>query len=255
MKISLKEVREKTPYATGYGLLKKTWIYEEFRYFCIWFFLNISMNSLQLTIFWGILGLWGIILIGIGNYYSIILGTIMLMFAVFLDECDGAVGRIRENKGDLNRSKICAYVDALNHSIHFSFLFLFLGVGLWRMKDNLWFIYVGGVVSIIYILNGFVKDTLYKTYFNENEDIRTQIIKSKKRGEWEDIIENKSKNFFGKIKFYIYNVIKLNGSLMILIILSIFNLTEVYLYLYAILILLIFVRTIIYTGKIVNLVK
>lgn len=245
MKITFKEVKEREPLTIGYGFLTKTAPYEFIRYFWIWFFANIGFTANQVTLLWGFLGVAGIIFLGIGNYYLMILGAFLMAFAVFLDDVDGAIARLRNE-----RSKTGIYLDTANHIVHFPLFFLALGIGLFRMNNEIFLLYLGLFVSYLYVLNSSLKDNLYKTFFNESAKIRKKIQKKKSYSEWQDIVDKREKTFRARFKFGFYNAVKFNSSLVILIFIAILNLTRFYLYFYAIFFSISFLRNIFQIKKI-----
>lgn len=238
MRISLKEVKEKEGFARGYSLGKTNWLYENFRYFWVWIFLRLGFSANQLTVFWGILGVAGLFLMAVGDYWMMIIGLVVLNFAIYLDEVDGAVARLGKTM-----TKRGQYIDAIDHYVHFYLVFLAIGIGLFRMSGEILWFYLGVFTSFMYIFNSTVKDTLYKSFFSSDKKIRDKIAKGRKEeGDWENMIKKKGKGFFNKLIFKTYRTIKIGSTLIILTFIAIFNWTQYFLIFYAIITPLILIR-------------
>lgn len=239
MRITLKEVKKKEGYASGVSFIKGTRAFETIRYFFIWLFLNLGFTANQVTIGFGILSVIGLIFIAIGNYWLMVFGCFLEFFAVFLDDCDGAVARIRKHTSNLGM-----FIDGFIHSIHYSFLWVALGAGIWKLGWSINYLYLGMFTTFIWISNTFLKDTLYKAFFDAPKKIKDQIIKGKKAYEGDSFFKKDKRNLKEKIEFNLFKIIKMNASLFILVILAIFGYERYFLIFYSMLVPIFFIRNI-----------
>ncbi len=237
MKISLKEIKEREGYASGYHFLKGTKFFEVPRYWFIWLFLNIGFNANMVTTTFGVLGIIGLFFIAMGNYWLVILGSGFMTFAVFLDEVDGAVARISKKTSNFGM-----YLDGVFHWIHFTFLWIALGIGIWNIQGEINYFYLGLITSSIWILNSETKNILYKSFFYTPEEIKKIITETKSNYEGRTFTDKIGK--FGILKYNSFRVLKLNASLYILIALAIFGYEKYFLFFYSVMLPIFYIRTI-----------
>ncbi|HVZ74300.1 MAG TPA: CDP-alcohol phosphatidyltransferase family protein [Polyangia bacterium] len=88
---------------------------------------NLPFTPNMITLFAGVLGLWGAFKISLGTYDSVLLGFLLLQAQSILDGCDGELARVRFQQTAIGEWLDTIVDDMLNIAI-----VLAVGVAIWR---------------------------------------------------------------------------------------------------------------------------
>lgn len=120
---------------------KKDWWHATPRFFSkyiTWILVKTPITANAITIFGIIISLIGLLLIGFGNHFFIILGFVLLYIYYISDECDGEVARYKKAT-----SLRGIYYDEISHLLFLSFFFVSLGFFIYRINGDLLYVFLG----------------------------------------------------------------------------------------------------------------
>jgi len=108
----------------------------------------------------------GFFFLSYGGYWHMILGLMFFVLFKILDCSDGEVARITNPNAmnPLHKSIEGPYFDGVGHYIYPICLYSGLGIGIFRMYGNFYFIYLGVILSILFVLEIALIDLLKVGY-------------------------------------------------------------------------------------------
>jgi phosphatidylglycerophosphate synthase len=189
--------------------------------YLIYFFSKYSIHPNVISFSWIILAFIGFYFIALGSYTHMVIGILIYHFALLLDSTDGGVARIlgKTNAGG-------EFLDRFFSTINRSVLLFAMGIGLFRVRGELLFLYLGIWSALFIFLDNFVRLKNYEALANSGrlDLIKDNVkkIKSAKRG----------------IKFYIIELFRPGNHFTLSFFAIIFALVDIYLYLFSIIIFL-----------------
>jgi len=119
-------------------------------------FLPFTAN--QVTFMWGIVGIIGIFLMALGNYFSLLAGILIYQFAILFDMVDGDVARVSK-KRNLGGS----WLDTVIHYLHRGLMPLALGIGVYVNSHKVFYFYAGFATCLFLIFDNLNKLKVYET--------------------------------------------------------------------------------------------
>ncbi len=143
----------------------------------------------------------------LGNYSAYLAGVLLLQFWYVLDHVDGELARYWKKT-----SAKGIFIDKLTHHIIHPFIYLFLGIGLWKQLNNPLMLILGSFTAYFLLLQDLI-----------NIDKRDSLIASNINKTKKEL--NQKSNMFGalftKVSLIVY---KVPGLMNILTLAAIFNL-------------------------------
>ena len=173
-----------------------------------WLFIQFRISGNVASIIMLITGIIATSFFTLGNYSNYIMGALLLQFWYVLDHIDGELARYWKKT-----SAKGIFIDKLNHHIVHPFIFLALGIGMYRQFNNPLMLVLGAFSAYFLLLQDLInidrKDSI----------IASKIFKTKK--ELDEKLSFKGL-IFKKTSAIIY---KIPGMMNIITIGAIFNLT------------------------------
>ena len=187
--------------------------------YLIYLFSILSIHPNLITLTWIVLAFIGFYFIALGNYTNMVVGILIYHFALLLDSSDGGVARIlgKTNAGG-------EFLDRFFSTINRSLILLVIGFGLFRVRQDTLFLYLGIFSAIFLNLENLIKLKGYEALINSN---RFDIIKKKIK---------KNRKTRHNIKFYIYEAFRPGNHFTLSFFAIIFSLADLYLYIFSVLI-------------------
>jgi len=125
-------------------------------------FTNISAN--QLSLFWLVLGMLGMVLIAFGSYGLALAGVIIAHFAMMLDQVDGDIARARK-KFTVGGP----YLDEISQVVYRSLLLFVVGVGLFNSGFSIFYLYAGAITAFVFLLHSTVDLKIRDVLWNKGK--------------------------------------------------------------------------------------
>ncbi len=173
-----------------------------------WLFIHFKMSGNIASIVMLITGLIATSFFTLGTYFGYLMGVLLLQLWFILDHVDGELARYWKKT-----SAKGIFIDKLNHHIVHPFIFLSLGIGLYRQFSNPLMLILGAFTAYFLLLQDLI-----------NIDKRDSLIGYKLSKN--KVNKYKKSNIFGvlftKTSAVIY---KIPGMMNIITIAAIFNLT------------------------------
>lgn len=133
----------------------------------IWSFLAVYLKRIllltpvtanQITVALAVFGFLGGMLNSVGSDKFFVLGITFYFVAKLLDNVDGEIARCKNQESSLG-----LYLDRLSHYAIDPAMHIGIGVGLFRMSDNIMPIYSAMVMTLMVIIDESSKDLIYRT--------------------------------------------------------------------------------------------
>ncbi len=191
----------------------------------IYLFAKLGIPPNLITFLWIIISFISFYFIALGSYWNMVLGILIYHFAIFLDSIDGGLARIT-HKTNAGGEFLDRFFSTLNRSI----ILLVMGIGLFKVRGDYIFLYLGIFSSAFLALENLVKMKKYESLINSN---RLDIVRK---------IAVKNKNSEKNIKFYIAEAFRPGNHFTLSFFAIIFNFVGLYLYAYSILVFIQFLR-------------
>jgi len=131
----------------------------------IFLYTNISANGVSFIMLF--VGIIASILFGFGDYIYSLLGVLLLQFWYVLDHTDGEVARYRKKV-----SKKGLFIDLINHHIVHPFIFIFIGIGLYRNLNDSAILLVGTFIVFFLLLQDLINFDRIKSREIKKEEVR-----------------------------------------------------------------------------------
>jgi phosphatidylserine synthase len=180
-------------------------------------FLYTPLSGNGITLLWCTIDLIAAYLLLFPNYWNAILASLLLQLAYVLDGTDGEVSRYRKTsslKGE--------YLDRLCHNISYPAIISAITLNVFY-QTNLNSYLILGLVAVIFFLLSWLVDLEYcKIHSKVKYEARTSINQK---------IENKYVLFIGQA---IFKITGIDAIILLILILSIFNLLNYFIILYSI---------------------
>tara|TARA_Y100000310_G_C20560796_1_gene752964 strand:+ start:14 stop:772 length:759 start_codon:yes stop_codon:yes gene_type:complete len=193
----------------------------------------IPLTPNQISYIWGFLGVFGSFFIALGGYWNMVIGILIYHFAILLDYIDGEIARAMDCKTIGG-----TYLDRFFHYLHRGTLVLGLGIGHWRMTGDIWFLTMGVSACLFFTFDNLNKLKIYETLVNED---RFDLLKKRK----EKSVAGQNLfvgNFKQRVKSYTFEMLRINNPWTLLFFTIIFNVSEYYLILMAVIAPLFFLK-------------
>jgi len=189
--------------------------------YLIYFFSRYSIPPNLITFSWIVLAFVGFYFIALGNYIYTVIGILIYHLALLLDSTDGGVARIlgKTNAGG-------EFLDRFFSTINRSLILFAMGFGLFRIRGEILFLYLGIWSAVFIFLDNFVKLKNYEALANSG---RLDLIKDNVK---------KMKSARKDIKFYIIELFRPGNHFTLSFFAIIFALVDIYLYIFSIIIFL-----------------
>lgn len=202
--------------------------------------LKLKIRTNEISLAWGILGVIAFIVMSFGGYWNLLGGILIYQFAIMLDFMDGEMARVLKAKDKIRGS----YFDKFFHSTHRGLLMLGLGIGLYNTYGQVIYFYLGIWTCIILLIDNLSKVKVYEAVLTEG---KSELLKLR------DEIKEKEKPYHGnlikKIRFYIPRFLTPNQPLSSLLFVILFNISQYYLILMAIISPIFFVKSFVQVYK------
>ncbi len=185
-------------------------ITHKFSIYFIRLFLHTKITPNQITVLSVITFYIGIFLLTFNEHLLSIIGSLIILFSIILDACDGGVARFRGKTSTLGGF----YAEPVSHDIQYGFAFLLIS----------WGLVMHGFPSYYYILGGIAGLTKLSTRLLQSRF--SDLLRPKMSDEEvADIHKSlKSKSIFVKITYRVNkNFFNNSGIFMVLFILSLIN--------------------------------
>ncbi|MEE9378542.1 MAG: hypothetical protein V3V33_10980 [Candidatus Lokiarchaeia archaeon] len=157
------------------------WIYTFLSRYITWILVKTPITANFITITGTLIGLIGLLLIGIGNKFFIIIGFILLYVYYLSDEVDGEVARYK-NQTSLRG----IYYDEIGHLFFQGWLFFSFGFRIYRFNENFLYIILGVIATFFLIgirtirkiaIVASSKSSIKKSLDQKREDFYMEITK------------------------------------------------------------------------------
>ena len=195
--------------------------------------LKLKIKPNEISLAWGILGVFGAFVMALGGYWNLLAGILIYQLAIMLDFLDGEMARVLKVKDKIRGS----YFDKFFHSTHRGLLMLGLGIGLYNTFGQVIYFYLGIWTCTLFLIDNLSKVKVYEAVLIEG---KSELLKLR------DEVKEKEKPYHGslikKIKFYVPRLLVPNQPLSILVFVILFNISQYYLILMAILAPLFFIK-------------
>jgi phosphatidylglycerophosphate synthase len=182
----------------------------------------------QLSLAWMILGLIAAFMLIPGNYWWALGGMILYQFAYLLDQLDGPVARFRKQcnlGGD--------YLDELTAYLHRGVLVVCMGIGAYMRFDNIIYLYAGIIASLFILLDQIMRLKPFQIFA-----VKEKIKELKK------LSVNSARRSKSKLIEYILEFFR-PQAFNIMLFAAIFDLLHVLILVYAVILPLMYFKTII----------
>ncbi len=209
--ISIKEIREISIKKKYEPWLTRN-VYRKIATYLTWIFLHTNITANQVTFLTIFIGFLAGIMFIFGSYEYSILGALLFQLTYFVDCCDGDIARIKNtchSKGH--------YYGRLSHILIDSFVFLGIGIGVFRYSNNIIYLYLAILIMFSHIMFSVFVAEKYRIYYEY--DLKPKKVKNKK-------IERGLLNFLKKIFDKIGIVFRQPIHFNIVMLAAIFNLLE-----------------------------
>lgn len=156
------------------------------------FFVEHNISANQISLFGILLGVIGSFLFVFGNPYLMLIGCLLNQLRHLFDRVDGEVARVTNSK-----TVGGAYLERIQGTIVNTFLFVYLGIGLYMMLGNIVFILFGFTFALFASLGGNISKSgeLVMEKFNEKPYVSSLAKKHCTTGRIYRI-ERKTRTFF-----------------------------------------------------------
>jgi len=122
------------------------WIFTFFSRYITWILVKTPITANFITIIGTLIGLVGLLLIGIGNNFLIIIGFILLYIYYVSDEVDGEVARYKKQT-----SLRGIYYDEIGHLFFQGWFFFSFGYSIYRINSEFLFI-IFGIIATFFLI-------------------------------------------------------------------------------------------------------
>lgn len=127
------------------------WILRPISPYAAWLCIKLGMSANQVTIFGGIIGTTGCVLLAFGGYQMIITGAFLILLYRFLDSTDGSIARVTGTASNYGY-----FLDVIIDSIIYGLIPLSVGFGLY-FKTGIWlYLFIGGLYTFSQLLGNVV---------------------------------------------------------------------------------------------------
>ncbi len=203
------------------------------------FFPFITPN--QISFFWEFLALIGIFIMSLGNYWNLLTGILIYQLAILFDYVDGQIARTTK-KTTIGGT----YLDFVFSWINRSLLMLALGIGLYRSSEEIIYFYFGLSTCLFLLFDNLAKLKVYETLFSKDmyDIIIKQRDKLRKSGR-----RVQQANFIQKTKAFLVEMMRPFSPFSFLFFSILFNISEYYLIIMAILVPILFIKNFITIYK------
>jgi phosphatidylglycerophosphate synthase len=165
---------------------------------------NITAN--QITIFSIFLSLTGLLFIGLGNNFFIILGFILLYLYIVFDECDGEVARYKKQS-----SFHGIYYDQIGHLVIQGGLFFSLGYSIYSINGEILCLLLGFFSTLFLLGIRFISKLPSILYY------KGANISIKQKEEFISKSQNRKKSFLSIIKNLVKNLMQAFSDVILII--------------------------------------
>ena len=117
--------------------------YQHISNILLWVFLNLKISAYQISGMMAFITILASLLYLTANKTYLILGSVLFIFAMILDHTDGDAARITKSF-----SRTGPYFDIIHHILEETILFFGLGLYLFKISENLNFLYIGIFISL-----------------------------------------------------------------------------------------------------------
>ncbi|TKJ20182.1 MAG: hypothetical protein CEE43_13390 [Promethearchaeota archaeon Loki_b32] len=178
---------------------KKAWWHSPAHFispFITWILVKTPITANFVTVFGIVIGLIGLLLIGLGSNFFIILGFILLYLYYLSDEVDGEIARYKKQI-----SLRGIYYDEIGHLIFLGWFFFAIGYSIYNINTEFLYIILGAVAS--YLLLGVRVIRKIAIIASTKSEIRNIINQKVESNE----LQSSKKGFIKSIKGLIINLV------------------------------------------------
>jgi phosphatidylglycerophosphate synthase len=135
--------------------------------------INTKITPNQITIFWIIIQFLSTILVASGKRWTMFVGLVIFQTMFIIDCTDGIIARFKK-QFSLNG----VYLDYIGHYLNNPLLLICLGIGTYRLFNNITYLGLGLFAALVFLLNKAI--TLNTTWYpaNQKEIIENSAKKS-----------------------------------------------------------------------------
>jgi len=188
--------------------------------YLIYVFSKLSIDPFIITFTWVLLSFVGFYFIALGPYTYAVIGIVIYHIALLLDSTDGGVARM------LNKTNAAGeFCDRFFSTLNRFLILLVMGIGLYRTRNEIFFLYLGIWCGSLVLLDNFTKMKRYESLINSK---RLDLIKD---------LDDKNKNTKTDWKFHLVELFRPANHFTLSFFAIIFGLTEYYLYVFSVLVL------------------
>jgi len=132
----------------GVSSLWTRWILQPISPYVAWLCIKLGISANQVTIFGGIIGTTGCILLAFGSYQMIIAGAFLILLYRFIDETDGSIARVTETASNYGY-----FLDEIIDSTIYGLIPLSVGLGLYFKTGTWLYLFIGGLCTFSQLLS------------------------------------------------------------------------------------------------------
>ena len=120
-----------------------------------WVFLKLGINEPNyVTLISFIPALIGTVFLAFPSIWHVTLGFLIFNLYIFIDSSDGEIARFTGKK-----SLFGNYLDGILHIFIYSALYLALGMNIYLRTNNFWWLFLGSLTALFYIMASFIHHT------------------------------------------------------------------------------------------------
>jgi len=151
MNYTIKELKDAQPASeTIFSVL----IHRHFSPYLSWLLLRLNMTPNGVSVLSLIVGLLAAVYFGLGTYWNLIIGAVLLQFALLLDHCDGEVARVAKLG-----TKFGGWFDGVIDRIREYTTFLGIGIGTYLISDDITLLILTAAAIGNLLLIGYIRGT------------------------------------------------------------------------------------------------
>ena len=233
-KITFQEIKavqdDTSNYAPNYYPLR--YVSSYISYFFVRFLPFITPN--QISILWGVIGLFSFWLISLGGYWNMVIGILVYHFAMLLDYVDGEVARAtkRTTVGG-------SYLDGVFIYMFRGLMLIALGIGVYNVSNKILYLYLGIFSSTLLVFDSLNKLKVYETMVGKS---KSTLLKNIRRIYKLENIQNFKGNFKQRIISYVIQLLRPNEMFSLSFFAIILNVPQYYILLMAFISLFVFMK-------------
>lgn len=227
-KLSIKELRHQAQ-SSAPEAGRDPYVGLTIRFFSIYitkFLLRTKISANQVTIISVLFFLAGATLFIFNIYWLYFLGCFLIYFSVVLDGCDGEIARLKVQKRRVGG----IYTEPVSHDVQYALMFIPLTISAYLMGNSVLIIYIGFVATISKLLFRFIDVRFAKLVFFRKLDINPAVM----QGNAHLVEFKRDVSLLHRLyRFLNRNIFSSVGLVVPLLIASLFNRIDLFIWLFA----------------------